>query len=163
MLLRAQTSPSRPRPSGEPPIWLLRECLTRERMRSRSVSTQKPTHRRTPLCHADLAQSLRAEKVRKERPDCALTPREIYSRDLRRGSLGISGVHRQRHSENLASYSSPSASAWYPPLCCWNTPRYPGALPASTSLFSLLWMPTHSVSRPSSILANKLSPARGSP
>lgn len=71
MLLRAQTSPTRPRPSEEPslqsvepPIWLLRECLTRERMRSHSVSTQESTHRRTPLRHADLAQNLRAEKVR---------------------------------------------------------------------------------------------------
>jgi hypothetical protein len=79
MLLRAQTSPARPQPSGEPclpsvepPIWLLRECLTRERMRSHSVSSQEPTHRRTPLHHADPAQSLRAEKVRKQRPDCTL-------------------------------------------------------------------------------------------
>lgn len=84
VLLRAQTSPARPQSSGEPglqsvepPIWLLRECLTRERMRSHSVSAQEPTHRRTPLRHADLVQNLRAEKVRKRSPDCTLTPRQI--------------------------------------------------------------------------------------
>ncbi|XP_076779969.1 cilia- and flagella-associated protein 337-like isoform X2 [Arvicanthis niloticus] len=70
VLLRAQTSPARPRTSGdpglqsvEPPIWLLRECLTQERMRSHSFSTQEPTRRRTPLRHKDLAQSLKAEKI----------------------------------------------------------------------------------------------------
>ncbi|XP_038945849.1 uncharacterized protein Wdr95l [Rattus norvegicus] len=73
VLLRAQTSPARPQSSGEPglqsvepPIWLLRECLTRERMRSHSVSAQEPTHRRTPLRHADLVQNLRAEKIEQQ-------------------------------------------------------------------------------------------------
>ncbi|XP_052024847.1 uncharacterized protein LOC127673310 [Apodemus sylvaticus] len=72
-LLRAQTTPARPPPSGEPslqsvepPNWLLRECFTRERMRSHSVSTQEPGHKRTPLRPADLAQSLRAEKVEQQ-------------------------------------------------------------------------------------------------
>ncbi|MEJ1281834.1 WD40 repeat domain 95 [Cricetulus griseus] len=65
VMLQAQTSPTRPQTSGkprlqsvEPPDWLLRACLTRERMRSHSVSTL----RKTPLHHADLAHSLRAEK-----------------------------------------------------------------------------------------------------
>ncbi|ERE76524.1 WD repeat-containing protein 49 [Cricetulus griseus] len=66
VMLQAQTSPTRPQTSGkprlqsvEPPDWLLRACLTRERMRSHSVSTL----RKTPLHHADLAHSLRAEKI----------------------------------------------------------------------------------------------------
>ncbi|XP_040607344.1 WD repeat-containing protein on Y chromosome-like isoform X5 [Mesocricetus auratus] len=66
VMLRAQTSPTRPQPSGkprlqsvEPPDWLLRTCLTQERMCSHSVSTL----RKTPLHHADLAHSLRAEKI----------------------------------------------------------------------------------------------------
>lgn len=86
-MLRAQTSPTRPQPSGEsghqsvePPAWLLRACLTGERMRSHSVSTQEPTLRKTPLHHADLTQSLRAEKVRKQPVDCTLIPRAISSR-----------------------------------------------------------------------------------
>lgn len=84
---RAQTSPTRPQPSGEsglqsvePPAWLLRACLTGERMRSHSVSTQEPTLRKTPLYHADLTQSLRAEKVRKQPVDCTLICRAISSR-----------------------------------------------------------------------------------
>ncbi|KAL6060851.1 hypothetical protein STEG23_006410, partial [Scotinomys teguina] len=74
VMLPAQTSPTRPQPSGEPglqsvepPAWLLRACLTRERMRSHSVSTQEPTLRKTPLHHEDLTQSLRAEKDHRER------------------------------------------------------------------------------------------------
>lgn len=35
-------------------------------MRSHSISTQEPTHRRTPLRHADLVQSLRAEKIEQQ-------------------------------------------------------------------------------------------------
>ncbi|XP_008823303.1 uncharacterized protein LOC103727258 [Nannospalax galili] len=71
-MLRAQTCLARHQPSREsrlrsmePPAWMLRACLTRERMRSHSVSTEEPTHGRTPLQHghADLEQSLRAEKI----------------------------------------------------------------------------------------------------
>ncbi|EGV93344.1 Uncharacterized protein C13orf26-like [Cricetulus griseus] len=58
--LQGVSSKGKPRlQSVEPPDWLLRACLTRERMRSHSVSTL----RKTPLHHADLAHSLRAEKL----------------------------------------------------------------------------------------------------
>ena len=170
VLLRAQTSPARPRSSGapslqsvEPPIWL-RECFTPERMRSRSVSTREPVHKRTPPRTADPAQSPGAEKVRKQRAGCTLAPRQAYSRHLRLDSTGMPGIHLPPETQrNLGPHSGPSASAWNPPLCCWNTPRDPRAQVSSTSLFSILQMPTHSLQRPSSILATKLSPARGSP
>ncbi|XP_032170511.1 WD repeat-containing protein on Y chromosome-like [Mustela erminea] len=68
-MLRVQTCPAGPRPSQEQglqradtPAWLLRACLTRQRMRSHSIGMEDLSQGRTPPHHADLVRSLRADK-----------------------------------------------------------------------------------------------------
>ncbi|KAL1768646.1 hypothetical protein HispidOSU_017286 [Sigmodon hispidus] len=97
VMLRAQTSPTRPQSLGEPrlqsvepPAWLLQDCLTQERIHRHSISTQKPTLRKMPLYHADLIQSMRAEKVGMQSADCKLIPRAISW-----------SPYCQRHSESM--------------------------------------------------------------
>ena len=89
-MLRAQTCPAGPRPSGkqgllgaDPAAWLLRACLTRQRMRSHSIGMEDLAQGRTPPHHVDLARSLRAEKVRTQRlgphlcGPCSLSDRAV--------------------------------------------------------------------------------------
>ncbi|XP_044925556.1 WD repeat-containing protein 64-like isoform X2 [Mustela putorius furo] len=70
VMLRVQTCPAGPRPSQEQglqradtPAWLLRACLTRQRMRSHSIGMEDLAQGRTPPHHADLVRSLRADKI----------------------------------------------------------------------------------------------------
>ncbi|ELW48349.1 hypothetical protein TREES_T100014361 [Tupaia chinensis] len=69
VILRAQTCPAGSRPLNEqelprtdPPAWLLRACLTGQRMRSHSIGIEELAQGRTPPHHVDLARRLRAEK-----------------------------------------------------------------------------------------------------
>ncbi|EHB03555.1 hypothetical protein GW7_02040 [Heterocephalus glaber] len=65
VIIRAHTCPAGHQPSldqrlwnEEPPAWLLRASLTRQRMRSHSVGIEDLAAGRTPPHHTDLAQSL---------------------------------------------------------------------------------------------------------
>ncbi|XFF83283.1 hypothetical protein AB1E18_009502 [Capra hircus] len=77
--LWAQTCPAGPRPSGEQgrqnadaPSWLLRACLTGQRIRSYLVVTEDPAQRRMLPPHADLEGSLWAGKIEHQ-----VTPEEL--------------------------------------------------------------------------------------
>ncbi|XP_060047883.1 uncharacterized protein LOC132538725 [Erinaceus europaeus] len=73
LALRVQTCPAGRPPSREselpradPPAWLLRACLTRQRMRSHSIGMEDLVQGKTPPHHTDLARSLRVEKIEHE-------------------------------------------------------------------------------------------------
>lgn len=93
VMLRAQTCPAGPRPSGQQklgradlPAWLLRACLMGQRMCSHSMGMEDLAQGRTPPHHVDLARSLRMEKVRWQQVGLGLHgPCSLSGRALRLG------------------------------------------------------------------------------